>query len=298
MLQKQFMASWVSIFKNQIKAQLELQEEPFISFQVSSIGLDGFPKNRTVVYRGFLFNDETNNVLTFTTDKRSEKYQELIHNDKFEAVFNLIGTRRQFRFKGFARIIDDEYKPVIDLSNIQPRNVGSTDSDESDDEDVSDDVLILNVDSHEEMNNQQEIPNNSTNCQQNPLTYNLISPSILKHQFHEHGSFTNLSELNVHAPTHEEYEYELTRQWESLSKSAKISFRKPAPKSPMTKETIKMLDSINRGVDGKKEVDGFKNFVVVGLFVESVDYYNLEDEKRYIFDKDKYDMWKEYEVCP
>ena len=48
---------------------------------------DGYPQNRTLVYRGWLFDNKDSSVLTFATDKRMSKYKELLHNDKCEAVF-------------------------------------------------------------------------------------------------------------------------------------------------------------------------------------------------------------------
>ncbi|CAH6719845.1 uncharacterized protein CLIB1444_02S17832 [[Candida] jaroonii] len=288
MLQKQFMASWVTIFLNQLETQLSLQAEPFITFQFSSIGLDGFPSSRTVVYRGFLFNDESNNIITFTTDKRMDKYQQLLQNDKFEAVFYFNHVKTQFRFKGHAKVIDSEHKPLINLNNIQPRSVGESYDDE---EDHEEDQLQLNLNKMDISASQKP-----KTCQKSSIDYNLISPTLVN--TNDNGSSLNLAELNIHPPTNEEYDIELQRQWDNLSKNLKKSFRKPPPKSLMTPELSKKIDSINRGVDGKKDIDGFKNFSLVGLFIDHVDYYDGEHEKRYISERDEYDLWKETEVCP
>ena len=75
----QDMASWVPIFRNTIEGELTLNEKnpPFVSFQLATVDAQGVPHVRTMVYRGFLFNDKTTNVLTFVTDKRMNKYEEL-----------------------------------------------------------------------------------------------------------------------------------------------------------------------------------------------------------------------------
>lgn len=295
MLQKQFMASWVPIFKNYIGN--ELQSEKFITFLLSTIGTDGFPKNRTVVYRGFLFDDECTNTITCTTDKRMSKYNELQHNDKFEAVFYLPISRRQFRFKGHARVIDNDIKPVINLHSFRPRNVGVVDSDnESEYEGVE-----IRTKSNVQTGN--KLPE-ETNYLKKPLDFNLVSPELTKLLSYDHNSsYTNVTELlaneefALQPPKDEEFQTELKRQWDSMSKGMKKSFRKPIPGSKMTGETQKHIDSIKRGVDGKKDEDGFKNFAVVALFIERVDYFDNENDRRIIFEKVQDDMWSEYEVC-
>lgn len=290
------MASWVPIFKTHLSTQMEIQAENYIPYQLSTIGLDGFPKNRTVVHRGFLFDDETNSVLTFTTDKRMGKYDEILADDRIEAVFNMMGAKRQFRFKGRAKIIDDELKPEVELHDFKPRSVGTSESDSSDSESESeepDSTLVFKA-------KKLQINPSSIQTSKNLIRYNLISPGLVQTNNENNSSYVNLSEMAdvVHPPTEEEYNQEITRQWDQLSKSMKKSFRKPAPKSPMDASNSKLIDSIKRGVDGKKDIDGRKNFAVIALFIESVDYFDNENDKRYVFEKDKYDMWKEYEVCP
>lgn len=61
---------------------------PFTTFQLATIDTKtGYPSNRTVVFRGWLFDNIETSVITFTTDKRMQKYQEILQNDKFEVVF-------------------------------------------------------------------------------------------------------------------------------------------------------------------------------------------------------------------
>lgn len=91
---------------------------------------------------------------------------------------------------------------------------------------------------------------------------------------------------------------ELNRQWSNLSKSLKKSFKKPPPKLVMSDENAKLISSIHRGVDGKNIDYGLKNFALVGLFIDYVDYYDLEKDKRFIYQLDENHQWFEQEVCP
>ena len=74
-------------------------------------------------------------------------------------------------------------------------------------------------------------------------------------------------------------------------------FQKP-PKLVMSDENAKLISSIHRGVDGKNIDYGLKNFALVGLFIDYVDYYDLEKDKRFIYQLDENHQWFEQEVCP
>lgn len=93
MVQFNFQAPWVPILNNCVSNELVATNNnpPFTTFQLATIDpKTGYPQNRTLIYRGWLFNNKSSNVITFTTDRRMEKYQELLHNDKVEAVFGLV----------------------------------------------------------------------------------------------------------------------------------------------------------------------------------------------------------------
>lgn len=107
-----------------------------------------------------------------------------------------------------------------------------------------------------------------------------------------------MSLLDFHPPSDKEWDEEILRQWNSLSKKLKASFRKPTPKTKMDEENQKKIDKISRGVDGKKEESGLENFALIALFIEYVDLYEVEKDRRYIYEKDDYQMWNEDEVCP
>ncbi|KGT64829.1 hypothetical protein MEM_05258 [Candida albicans L26] len=228
MIHQHFQSPWVAPFDESVKAELSVtkNDPPFTSFQLATIDSEtGYPQNRTLVYRGWLFDNKDSSVLTFATDKRMSKYKELLHNDKCEAVFYFSRIKKQFRLRARARVIDEQ-NPPLDLINV--------------------------------LNQEEE-------------TERQISTDITQ---------------------------ELNRQWSNLSKSLKKSFKKPPPKSVMSDENAKLISSIHRGVDGKNIDYGLKNFALVGLFIDYVDYYDLEKDKRFIYQLDENHQWFEQEVCP
>lgn len=134
---------------------------------------------------------------------------------------------------------------------------------------------------------------------EDPLTYKILSPNYLKTV---NSSYSTLNELN-HSnhidsvpPTEEEWKDERKRVWNLLSRSTKNSFKKPQPGTLINEFKSKKIDSIKRGVDGTSS--GFENFVVVCLFVNSVDQLDLTTMRRLMMKRDDIDTWKEFEVCP
>ena len=71
--------------------------------QLATIGLDGRPAVRTVVFRGFL--DESRD-LTFTTDARSAKRVEVETCADVVLCWYFAETREQFRLSGVVRLVD------------------------------------------------------------------------------------------------------------------------------------------------------------------------------------------------
>lgn len=300
------MAPWIPTFSAAVEAELAAKDHkpPFTAFQFATVDQHGFPHNRTLVYRGFLFDNKSNNVLTFSTDKRMGKYGELVHNDKFEAVFYFEKAKKQFRFRGRARIIDDVYTPVLDLTTIQPTHImekhNASASCSDDDSDGELEMLVtLSRLSTSPPDQKQLAP------QKTPLAFPIILPGLLlriqQESLNVSVSFANLHELcllDFVPPTREEWDGEILRVWDAMSKQLKLSFRGPVPMEDMDEQHQKLIDKISRGVDGKKEEDGKKNFAVVSMFVESVDYYDAGEGRRYIYHKDDYHHWNEHEVCP
>lgn len=307
------MAPWVPTFSAALESELSAKDysPPFTTFLFATVDKNGYPHNRTLVYRGYLFENKSINVLTFSTDKRAGKYKELINNDKFEAVFYFENTRKQFRFRGKARIIDEKHAPTFDLSTIQPDHVmldslhSQANSSASDESNEEYDSLEFSVVSKSSLEAVVASTNAHLSPQDIPLNYPIISPRLLKQIQTESSSvsisFTNLHELTVTEfcpPSREEWNTELERCWQSLSKPLRLSFRGPEPKLLMDGENHNLIDKISRGVDGKKEGSGLKNFALVALFIEYTDYYDMEKNRRYIYEKDKNHLWSENEVCP
>ena len=71
-------------------------------FQLATVGNDGSPANRTVVFRGFV---ENTNQLKIITDTRSQKVRQIERNPSGEACWYFPKTREQFRFSGKLTLI-------------------------------------------------------------------------------------------------------------------------------------------------------------------------------------------------
>ncbi|GLC37496.1 hypothetical protein PLESTB_001753700 [Pleodorina starrii] len=72
--------------------------------QLATVREDGRPANRTVVFRGFLSDDDDS--LTFVTDSRSRKVQEVAANPAAEVAWYFPQTREQYRIAGNLVIVD------------------------------------------------------------------------------------------------------------------------------------------------------------------------------------------------
>ena len=275
MVQFNFQAPWVPILNNCVSNELAATNNspPFTTFQLANIDpKTGYPQNRTLIYRGWLFNNKSSNVITFTTDKRMDKYQQFLENDKVEAVFWFGHIRKQIRFRGNVRLLDSEHHPSIDLNHIN-----------------SGEVTPIELDSHKD----GAVPR----VQKQPVQTSLISPSFVEND----NTQEDLSAMGGQyvPPSSEEWQQELDRQWNGLSKALKTTFRKPEPKSILTEEKAKLISKIQRGVDEKKDEDGYKNFVVGTIFVNQVDYYEQDKDKRFVYELDEEShTWTEEEVCP
>lgn len=178
---------------------------------------------------------------------------------------------------------------------LQSKEVSEDEDDEDDDE-----GLEMCVSAHSDPDHKSEGPDDAQTV---PLSSTLCSPSLF-HKISQSSSdlsFTNLHDLSqflYYPPTPEEWKAEITRQWTAMTKKMKKSFRKPPPSEPMTSKHCKTIDSIARGVDGKKDEAGLANFAVIALFVDYVDMVELDKDKRIIFRKDENHQWSESEVCP
>ena len=74
--------------------------------QLATVQADGYPANRTVVFRGFL---EDSNKLKIITDTRSEKITQIYHQPRGEICWYFTVTREQFRLAGELTLVDDKH---------------------------------------------------------------------------------------------------------------------------------------------------------------------------------------------
>ncbi|NJK64584.1 MAG: pyridoxamine 5'-phosphate oxidase [Synechococcaceae cyanobacterium SM2_3_1] len=70
--------------------------------QLATVDVSGHPRNRTIVFRGFL---EGTECLQFATDSRSEKVLQLHHQPRSELCWSFAKTREQFRIAGSVQVI-------------------------------------------------------------------------------------------------------------------------------------------------------------------------------------------------
>ena len=77
-------------------------------FQLATVTPEGYPRNRTVVFRGFL-DDERNslkkNSLKIITDVRSTKIKDIEHQAFAEVCWYFTKTREQFRITGNLQLV-------------------------------------------------------------------------------------------------------------------------------------------------------------------------------------------------
>ena len=72
-------------------------------FQLATVNPEGYPANRTVVFRGFL-EDECSS-LKIITDLRSAKIQDIANQPRGEICWYFTKTREQFRIQGNLHLI-------------------------------------------------------------------------------------------------------------------------------------------------------------------------------------------------
>lgn len=239
---------------------------PIMSF--CTISRDGMPKARSVVFRSWLFEDKSTGVIMFSTDKRMGKIDDLTSNDgRFEANMYFPEEMIQFRFSGFAQLLSPE-RPLPTLaSSIAPSIPLGTPPTRS--------------------NSSTPSPSGANT----PTTsfYPVFTPS-----FHSEGNY----ETEFPPPSKDEWMKEYERMWDQSPTHIKQSFKKPPPGRLLTPENQHRLDAISRGVDGSSDESGKENFVVVLMFLNTVDQLSLSSDRRALFTRKKYDEWIEEDICP
>ncbi|CCD24698.1 uncharacterized protein NDAI_0D03840 [Naumovozyma dairenensis CBS 421] len=275
------MAPWVPTFIQSCKNNTQ---QPFTPFQFATIdAVNNLPRVRTVVFRDFLFHDKQTNILTFNSDLRSHKLCGNTASTPFESCFYFPQTWEQYRLTGQCFVIsNNKEKNHIPKSIVRKYALFSSHRD-------------CHMQGQSEVEENGEEQEAEEECEEGENYGNDESYE----DYEEEEEDDLLCEEDWHA--------EVKRQWESLSRSSKSLYRKPAPGSPLTTETSKKLDKLQRGVDGAKEDDGLENFGIICLCIDSVDYLNLKDGRggeRWIYkrmsegDCSDTEAWEEEEVCP
>ncbi|CEP64139.1 uncharacterized protein LALA0_S10e03334g [Lachancea lanzarotensis] len=310
------MAPWVPQFTQSLKNH----SQSFTPFFFATVDpLTNKPKCRTVIFRDFLFHDKRSNVLTFTTDLRGDKVKEILAANSdtapFEACFYFPGTWEQYRFSGRCFVVSHQNLPpisakynqldsgFIEYPILSPSIYGGA-------------QILYEHDQEYEESNKRNAESNTDSEPEASSSGDTSGHHEPQHPVLSRSSTrsSGVAGVNSHVlgpqdyapPLNKEWELELRRQWRDLSRSTKAQFRKPDPGTPVTSETSKQLDKIQRGVDGAKEDAGFDNFGIICLCIEEVDFLNLKDGRggermkfhRNIHSETGSETWNEAEVCP
>ncbi|XP_006397851.2 pyridoxine/pyridoxamine 5'-phosphate oxidase 2 [Eutrema salsugineum] len=94
-------APWKQLLFGAIEANSHLSHSSYV--QLATIGLNGRPSNRTVVFRGF---EENSDRIQINTDFRSRKIEELSHCPYSEICWYFSDSWEQFRINGRIEVID------------------------------------------------------------------------------------------------------------------------------------------------------------------------------------------------
>ncbi|GAB5592658.1 hypothetical protein Unana1_07558 [Umbelopsis nana] len=103
--------AWKLVLLSQLAKNVkESKEATYVS--LSTVRLDGSPANRTVAFRGFTAQDHADetgwesDLLSFCCDKRTEKMKEIRNDPRVEVAWWMSTTGEQFRIRGRMHIIE------------------------------------------------------------------------------------------------------------------------------------------------------------------------------------------------
>ncbi|EOX95662.1 hypothetical protein QUC31_005149 [Theobroma cacao] len=103
-------APWKQLLLNALESNSHIKHSSF--FQLATIGSNGRPSNRTVVFRGF---QENSDKFQINTDSRSHKIEELKHCPFAEICWYFTDSWEQFRFSGRIDVIDGSNPEALKL---------------------------------------------------------------------------------------------------------------------------------------------------------------------------------------
>ncbi|KAG2176983.1 hypothetical protein INT43_007637 [Umbelopsis isabellina] len=117
--------AWKQLILGQLAKNIkDVKDAAYV--QLSTIRLDGSPANRTVAFRGFAAEDHAeetgweSDLLLFTCDKRTEKMKELQHDSRVEIAWWMSKTGDQFRIRGRMHMIERGTTDVV-KDHIAPK---------------------------------------------------------------------------------------------------------------------------------------------------------------------------------
>jgi len=108
------LAPWRSLITRALHQNRSLVYARYV--QLATVRENGFPANRTVVFRGFL--DDTNQ-LKFITDIRSAKAEQISKQSAAEICWYFPNTREQFRITGELILISAASHPHLQPARIK-----------------------------------------------------------------------------------------------------------------------------------------------------------------------------------
>ena len=92
-------------------------------FQLATVTPEGYPSNRTLVFRGFLKDDRSS--LKIITDVRSAKIRDIEQQDVGEVCWYFPETHEQFRIQGVLRLVkaQDEDEDLLKARQVTWQNL-------------------------------------------------------------------------------------------------------------------------------------------------------------------------------
>ena len=96
-------------WRKRLKSSIQInQDDPHHRFiQMATVTVQGEPRNRTIVFRGF---DDDQESLLFCTDSRSRKVEELSAHQTAELCWYFLKSREQYRLNGTVQIVQKVQK--------------------------------------------------------------------------------------------------------------------------------------------------------------------------------------------
>ncbi|TYH62998.1 hypothetical protein ES332_D07G160000v1 [Gossypium tomentosum] len=103
-------APWKQLLLNALESNSHLKHSSY--FQLATVGCNGRPSNRTLVFRGF---QESSDKFHINTDYRTHKIEELKHCPFAEICWYFTDSWEQFRISGRVDVIDGSNPDTFEL---------------------------------------------------------------------------------------------------------------------------------------------------------------------------------------